>query len=1334
MRRLRGLRAVVTSAPFAGALVVLGLAAWAGRGAGMNMAIAAIAIAFGLFVGGVAEALVRLRYPSARRAHRSVARAFAENGLVSLGVHASFVAWSMADSPQLYAARWYAKGGLARTAQVLATDVLGPHGVVVLALAIAVIYVRPARLVVLARRAARAARRPLRAISARAAKRAVALSLVLGAAALAFRSIEAPRSAAASPTRAVSEAPSHAAAAAAPAPLAPATAVRRPNIVVLAVDSLRADRLDARVAPNLTRLAARGARFDLAYVSTPRSLPSWDALPERLAREGYVTGVVSDHAGGVFDDVDRGLARAGAPSFDLERPVGPRALERQTPLLPLLHSPLGRRIVPAMRALRGAADPRRVADDAATALHAMKDRPFFLGVAFSTARSPYAAPAPYYAKYTEPRYRGRFKYDDANLAGHAGDPPPDAADVKQIRALYDGAVSAVDDAVAHVLRALEREGLADNTIVVVTADRGETLFDEGRGQGHGDPLTGDEATHVPLVIVDPRVGKASRSGRVVRDVDLAPTLYELAGVSPPADLEGRSLAPALRGADLEPRFAYAETELGPSDAIPGLRSAMVRDERWKLVYVPARMGVHYILFDTLEDPGETRDLAASKPEEVTRLKAPLWAWMLRDPAMEQKDGFLLPRPAAVPREGGAPPEVEVEGYEVALRLVEAIGEARVDAPDLAPSLRAVGARRSTTRLAWLTPSGPAAGLVTRIALGTGTTAMTGTTGEESSEQRDALVAAPPTTFTFRVAVPRGASLAFSEGIAGATREATTFAVTAVDAKGEAHALYRHVLPPAQARRWTDATCSLEAFAGQTIELRLSTESSSGSSPALWGSPTVLTRTVPRVPYNVLWIAGGSRRSSGVTPATDDLAKRGVRFSSVYPAATSARSATVAMLGGARASELGLDPRQAVLSPADVARFYGSDPPLLPLLLRRRGVSTHAFANDSFMAGDVPGGVDMGFEHRVDRRRPRDALAIARDAAATVRASKDSRFFLFISYESSSREPANDDEAIGVLMRAVDDAGLRERTLVVLTSGPAETLIVAPGLLPEGREVKARVRTTDIAPTLTELLGLEAHPRFSGRSLVPLAKGQKESDERAVVTEGRGMRAILHGRHRLVVRDRAVAPATASRVELYDAVDDPGERRDLAPSRPELVAEMRARLDAAFANEPVAGSAAATATADPGKAPVLHLRFAGGSNARRVSGTIVVGDARTKARTFTIEPVELGRDALKTAAGRTEIAFTTSATAAVGFDIVVDPPATPVTWDLYLDDQPWPADAVFGGPYGLLAPALRGGVVTGEARSAAQSALLPPIDPRRDVGVFVVRERRGDLAGDRPPTR
>jgi hypothetical protein len=70
---------------------------------------------------------------------------------------------------------------------------------------------------------------------------------------------------------------------------------------------------------------------------------------------------------------------------------------------------------------------------------------------------------------------------------------------------------------------------------------------------------------------------------------------------------------------------------------------MVRDDRWKLLYVPTRAGVRWMLFDTQADPGEERDVAAEHPDVVNRLRTVLLGWMERDSKMQVRDGFLVPR-------------------------------------------------------------------------------------------------------------------------------------------------------------------------------------------------------------------------------------------------------------------------------------------------------------------------------------------------------------------------------------------------------------------------------------------------------------------------------------------------------------------------------------------------------------------------------------------------------------------------------------------------------------------------------------------------------------------
>jgi arylsulfatase A-like enzyme len=704
-RLARQARAALVSPPLVGAAYVAIAATWSGRSrldadvgdprraaaveafiarrfpaevTRMRIGVAATAVALGLVLGLVAELLLRLR--AERSTSRGTARALVESLALVAALHAALVGWAMADSPQLYAVDWYAQGGLARTVQIAATDWLGRRGVIGLAALAALAYVGPRRIVTRARE-----------LRARA----------LGLAAIALGALGA--------LAVLAEARGPGAAQAAPPPSAPPRAGEPPNVLVLAADSLRADRVVPRLAPNLTALAERGTRFDRAYVSLPRTFSSWvtlltgryahhhgiwsmfptseerakdfDALPGRLAKAGYGTAVVSDYAGDIFGRIELGFRRVDTPSFDFRQMIRQKALEREAPLLPVLHTRLGRRVFPVMRALPTAADPTLLADDVVDALTASKDRPFFVTAFFSTAHFPYAAPAPYYAKYTDPAYRGRFKYHKPMGLGRADEAAPDAADVRQIQALYDGAVTAVDDAIGRVLAALDRLGLTDRTIVVVTADHGETIFDAGRGQGHGDHLFGDEGTHVPLIVVDPRPGavRGRREAGIVRDVDLAPTLYELTGVAPPADLDGRSLASAIRGEPLAPRLAYAETELWFTEDIPGLapelrvpypgimalteldprqeivlrrdmqpitriaRHRMVRDERFKLVYVPTRLGVRYFLFDTETDPLELEDVSARHERVLARLRGELWSWMLQDPTMERRDGYLVPR-------------------------------------------------------------------------------------------------------------------------------------------------------------------------------------------------------------------------------------------------------------------------------------------------------------------------------------------------------------------------------------------------------------------------------------------------------------------------------------------------------------------------------------------------------------------------------------------------------------------------------------------------------------------------------------------------------------------
>jgi hypothetical protein len=113
--------------------------------------------------------------------------------------------------------------------------------------------------------------------------------------------------------------------------------------------------------------------------------------------------------------------------------------------------------------------------------------------------------------------------------------------------------------------------------------------------------------------------------------------------------------------------------------------------------------------------------------------------------------------------------------------------------------------------------------------------------------------------------------------------------------------------------------------------------------------------------------------------------------------------------------------------------------------------------------------------------------------------------------------------------------------------------------------------------------------------------------------------------------------------------------------------------------------------------------------------------RLTATAHEVDPESLRGD------GRTlDASFHTLADAAVGLDLEISPASTPLRWEITIDEKPLDGAHVYGGPFGLAAPALLGGILDGEARLAATSAQLPIIDPRHDLGLFVAREPAGDV--------
>ncbi|MCB2002083.1 MAG: sulfatase-like hydrolase/transferase, partial [Rhodoferax sp.] len=224
---------------------------------------------------------------------------------------------------------------------------------------------------------------------------------------------------------------------------------------------------------------------------------------------------------------------------------------------------------------------------------------------------------PHLAQWIE-AFRRPNHYDEHN-PNHLIDMPE--LELRQMRACYYGMMNEVDDAVGRIVAHLQATGEYDDTLIVFTCDHGEMGGDH---YTWGKELYFDQSFHIPLIVRDPHAASDAGRGRQVdaftESVDLMPTVLDWLGLETPAQCDGRSLLPFLRGETPARWRTEAHMELdfrsGPysgldAEAALGLlpdecQLAIVRGERWKYVFFAA---LPPLLFDLQNDPGEMHDLA-----------------------------------------------------------------------------------------------------------------------------------------------------------------------------------------------------------------------------------------------------------------------------------------------------------------------------------------------------------------------------------------------------------------------------------------------------------------------------------------------------------------------------------------------------------------------------------------------------------------------------------------------------------------------------------------------------------------------------------------------------
>ena len=402
---------------------------------------------------------------------------------------------------------------------------------------------------------------------------------------------------------------------------APAPKTPPPSIVLVMVDTLRADGLEwaeeegeSSATPNVAALARRGVRFDHLLAVSPWTGPSVssiltgkypdelgmhglrDPLPtsaitlaQRLRDHEYRTGaVISNGIIGPAYGHDRGY-----DYFHCERYKGDLEGTRQRPVF--------------------TAD--LVTDKALAWLETDAKpaaSPFFLYVHYTDPHDPYLPPDEWRALHPE--------IDDANvpeellLDGNFTRNRLSPAQVRAIRAHYDAEISFVDHEVGRLL-----ESLPPDTIVLFTSDHGEEFKEHG-GFLHGHTLF-QELLHVPLIVTGPGIPAGVTVDAPVSHVDIAPTLLELVGIGPRPGEDRLEMT----GRSLVPYFGAGTDGWEPPGTVP-VYSVLERDERqWQVV----RQGpwkAHFLtvqpkprLYHLDEDPAEARDVASDNPRLLDTL-------------------------------------------------------------------------------------------------------------------------------------------------------------------------------------------------------------------------------------------------------------------------------------------------------------------------------------------------------------------------------------------------------------------------------------------------------------------------------------------------------------------------------------------------------------------------------------------------------------------------------------------------------------------------------------------------------------------------------------------
>ena len=410
------------------------------------------------------------------------------------------------------------------------------------------------------------------------------------------------------------------------------------NIVLVSLDTCSAKHLSCYgyhrpTSPFLDSLAARGAVFSQMIAPSVPTTPAYTSI--FTGTTGYTNGIVTHGQENIaldgrfefFPNVlkrRKGHATAMVSNLSRIKPWFARAADDTV-------------LAGGSRLIQNVAGGE-VGSKALGWIAQHRDEPFFCFVHYWDPHTPYVPPDDMRRLYFDGN-----ETDPANTSLHAhkrqiGYPflykfwyeqyVKDVTDADYLTALYDAEITFVDRKVRELYEALDAMGLLDRTVVIITADHGESMTDHQIYWDH--PSTYEDQIHVPLIMIGPgELAPGRRIDAMVQHVDLAPTILELAGVDvardPIADqLEGKSLMPLVRG-ETDTQWDYVYLTEALCSARMGIRSP-----EWKLLKTidagcyqrPPRE-----LYHLADDPLEARDVYADHKDVARELEWRLDRWV-----------------------------------------------------------------------------------------------------------------------------------------------------------------------------------------------------------------------------------------------------------------------------------------------------------------------------------------------------------------------------------------------------------------------------------------------------------------------------------------------------------------------------------------------------------------------------------------------------------------------------------------------------------------------------------------------------------------------------------